>query len=338
VTIGWGHPAHVFAATEPGLVSTDPAAWQKRYAERGVDSDSFDPVWFEGATDWLDADKVERRASQLNEIAPAAISTDLHPTIYLQRLLLWDRMTGGRSGQLIERIRSFDWHRLVIGMVVVAALSLLVYRIRGNWTGGVVTVSVATTGFATMALAIIWLFAFQNLYGYVYQRIGWIIAIFMGGLVVGCAVTASRSKKVTSGLPPYLWKRLVLVDVLLAVLAFTAPVVLPVLSTMQATPTSFVFVEMAVWIMVAATGALGGAAFALAGGLELGRTGRAGRAAAGIVGADHAGACLGALLTGILMVPVYGTATTALILGGMKLVSAILLGSGFAFLHSRVST
>ena len=74
-------------------------------------------------------------------------------------------------------------------------------------------------------------------------------------------------------------------------------------------------------------GTVVGAAFALAGGLELGRTGRAGRAAAGIVGADHAGACLGALLTGILMVPVYGTVTTALILGGMKLASAVLVGS-----------
>jgi spermidine synthase len=265
----------------------------------------------------------------LDETAATAISTDLHPVIYLQRLLLWDRMTGGRSGRVIEKIRSIDWYWLVMGMVVVAALSLLVYRARGNWTGGVVTVSVATTGFATMALSIIWLFAFQNLYGHVYQRIGWIIAIFMGGLVVGCAAAASRSRKVTSGLPSYLWKRLVFVDVLLAVLALMGPVALPVLSAMQSTPTSFILVEWAVWSMVAATGALGGAAFALAGGLELGRTGRAGRAAAGIVGADHAGACLGALLTGILMVPVYGTATAAFILGGMKIASAsLLLGSG----------
>jgi spermidine synthase len=236
-------------------------------------------------------------------------------------------MTGGRSAPIIELVRSIGWHRLVLGLVVVAALSLLAYRARGNWTGGVVTVSVATTGFATMALSIIWLFAFQNLYGYVYQRIGWIIAIFMGGLVVGCAAAASRSKKVTSGLPYYLWTRLIIIDVLLAVLSLMVPIVLPVLGTMQATPTSFLLVEWAVWIMVAATGALGGAAFALAGGLELGRTGRAGRAAAGIVGADHAGACLGALLTGVLMVPVYGTATTALILGGMKLASAGLLVS-----------
>jgi spermidine synthase len=190
-----------------------------------------------------------------------------------------------------------------------------------------------------MALSILWLFAFQNLYGYVYQRIGWIFALFMGGLVVGCALIARRSQRVRSELAAYLWKRLVIIDGLLALLAFSVPVLLPALGARQGGPTSFALVEWAVWILVSLTGALGGAAFALAGGLELGRTGRAGTTAAGIVGADHAGACLGALLTGILMVPVYGTVTTALILGGMKLVSAmLLLGSGVKHLAPNVRT
>ena len=59
----------------------------------------------------------------------------------------------------------------------------------------VMHVAIIAGGFATMALSIIWLFAFQNLYGYVYQRIGWIIAIFMGGLVIGCELVNRRSKR-----------------------------------------------------------------------------------------------------------------------------------------------
>ena len=78
-------------------------------------------------------------------------------------------------------------------------------------------------------------------------------------------------------------------------------------------------------LMVALTGVLGGAAFALSGGLRLASTGRPGAAAGVVVGADHAGACIGALLTGILMVPVFGTITTAFILAGIKITSAATL-------------
>ena len=48
-------------------------------------------------------------------------------------------------------------------------------------------------------------------------------------------------------------------------------------------------------------------------------------AAGSVVGADHAGACVGALLTGLVLVPVFGTATASLLLVGIKLASAGLL-------------
>ena len=61
----------------------------------------------------------------------------------------------------------------------------------------------------------------------------------------------------------------------------------------------------------------------------MGSTGRAGAAAGSVVGADHAGACVGALLSGLLLVPVFGTAAAALLLVGIKLGSAVLLMLGW---------
>ena len=80
---------------------------------------------------------------------------------------------------------------------------------------------------------------------------------------------------------------------------------------------------------------LGGAAFALAGRLQLDTTGLPGAAAGSIVGADHAGACLGALLCGILLVPVFGTVATALLLAGIKLSAMALLILGQHTWHSE---
>ena len=333
VTVGWGDPAQLLAATDTGLVTTDPSELVNRYRERRVGSELFDPVWFEGATDWLDPDKVRRRAEQLDAVPKFEVSTDLRPVVILQRLVLWDRMMGGRSAGVIEWLRSIEPSRLAAGLAMAVILIMITYRLRtgssAGWAQGAVVNSIATTGFATMALSIIWLFAFQNLYGYVYQRIGWIIAVFMGGLVVGSVAVSARSKRlakvVPSRRPSHLRLRLIAVDTSLAGLSLAAAFLLPMLGAMQVSPAAFLFIEWVVLAMVTLTGVLGGAAFALAGGLQIAAFGRADKAAGSIVGADHAGASAGALITGILMVPVLGTEVTAFFLVGMKLVSAALL-------------
>jgi len=352
LVIGWGNPAHVLAATRSGLVSIDPPELAQRYRRRGVESALFDPAWFDGATDWLEPGKVARRAAELEAVGDAEVSTDLRPCVYMQRLVLWDRMTGasGGGGRMIERLRSVRWFEVVAALVAVGGVTFALCCLRERWrkkqtpadchpwvSSGAIVLSVATTGFATMALSIIWLFSFQNLYGYVYQRIGWIIAVFMGGLVIGCAVIDRRSRHAAraGGLSAYLWRRLVAVDVLLALLALMIPLVLPALGAAQSTRLTFMLVEWAISVLVALTGVLGGAAFALAGGLQLARIGEVGASAGSVVGADHAGACAGALLTGVLLVPVFGTAAAALLLVGMKLASATLLLVGWRTSHTR---
>ncbi len=321
VLIGWGHPAHVLASTSESLTTTDPKVMRGRYDERSVSSEAFHPAWFEGATDWLAAEKISMRAAELDRADNVRVSIDLHPFIYIQRLVLWDRMTAGHEGGTIERLRRIGWLPLILCFLFLLVLLLTMSRLRvgaqTGWARGAVLASIATTGFVTMALSIVWLFAFQNLYGYVYQRVGWIIALFMGGLALGSWLTGRLAQR--------LGRWLITVDLLMAMLACSAPLLLPALGELQTGPWTLLLVELSVSILVMATGVLGGTAFALAGGIELAATGRAGEAAGHIVGADHAGACLGALLTGVLLVPVHGTAAAAMFLGGIKLVSATLL-------------
>ncbi len=340
VLVGWGDPAQILAATDKDMLSTNPAELARRYRERRVESDFFDPLWFEGATDWLDPEKLRIRSAQLDAAAGAQISTDLHPSIYLQRLDLWERMTSGTRWRLMDHLRRLPV-RMAVGVLALAAalVAAMIYlreRLRGRkdasvrdqWrTKTAIVLSIGSTGFVTMALSIVWLHGFQNLYGYVYSRIGWIIAVFMGGLVVGCWLAdrlATRHAR-TTGAAGGRWSILAAVDLLLAVLAATIPFVLPALGVMQGNAGSFLLVEIAITLGVACTGILGGAAFALSGGLKLADGGTAGAAAGVINAADHAGACLGVLMTGLWLVPVFGTTTAVLILTGMKLLSAGLL-------------
>jgi spermidine synthase len=344
ITIGWGDPAQILAGTSPGLVSTDPAELARRYTSRGVNSALFHPAWFEGAVDWLEPDKLAHRQAELDAVGDVAVSTDLRPVIYVQRLELWEKTTGGLDRPatgVMAWLRSIGLGELVLVLAVVGAVTLIYCRVRGagreGWASGAVVLSVGSTGFATMALSIIWLFAFQNLYGYVYQRIGWIIALFMAGLVIGCGWAHWRlsRRQDSHSLRTFSWSRLCIVDALLAILAASIPILLPFLGAMQSTPLSLRLVEWTVSIMVTLTGVLGGAAFPLAGRLQLDTVGRAGAAAGIVVGADHAGACFGALLCGILLVPVFGITIAVATLAATKIVTALLLLLAYRILAER---
>jgi len=340
ITVSWGNPARVLAASEPDLISTDPAELSSRFSERGIESRFFQPLWFEGAMDWLDPLKLQERKEQLDAAEDVLISTDLHPAIYLQRLAIWEKMSRP-PGSLIERLRSLDLPLFLLTLASITAAVVISRARRGpagtGWIYGPLALSMGTTGFVTMALSILWLFAFQNLYGYVYQRIGWIIALFMCGLVIGCSIVSLWSRRASSSrgrseFSQALWRRLVAVDLLLAVLSVAAPPALILMGSLQAARLDFLLVEGGVSLLVAVTGLLCGAAFALAGGLQFEVRGGAAAAAGSVVGADHTGACLGALVTGILLVPVYGVVTTAYLLAGIKLGSAVIL-----FLGNRLS-
>lgn len=345
VIIGWDNPAQVLAATMDGLTTMDPAELTRRYEKRAIASPAFTPLWFVGATDWLDPAKVRARAAQLDE-APALISTDSRPILSTLRLELWEAMTAGQSAGIVTRLRSLRWYRIALSLAALGLSLLAVLWVRDRarrgeqpihlWGQRSVVCSIATTGFTTLSLTLLWLFAFQNLYGYVYGRIGWILAMFMAGLVVGCLLAgrlgASRSGCVCQpqesvNSPPRA-TALIVVDLLLAVLAAAAPLVVPVLGRSQAGPASFLAVETTISVLVGLTGGLCGAAFALSSRLQS-TANRLSASAGTIVSADHVGACLGALLTGVLLVPVYGLLLTSLLLAGLKLVSATFLAWGW---------
>ena len=332
VVVGWGTTAHVLAATAPDLVSVDPAELARRYQTRGVQSPVFDVAWFHGATDWLDEAKLRVRSAELDAHLNAPVSTDLRPIIYLQRLALWEATThevegpGRHAHYFLSTLRAVRmWHVLACCGAMVLATLLVASRYRPA-PGGVTLVSIGSTGLVTMSLTIVWLFSFQNLYGYVYSRIGWIVALFMGGLVVGSWYATGWTKRHTATTCSVLARRgLAILDAAIALLALSVPVILPHLAAMQTSAAALRVIEVCISAMVMVTGILGGAAMPLAAAQVPSKPHAAGTMAGHIVSADHYGACLGALACGVLLVPVFGITATALLLSGIKAVSAILL-------------
>jgi predicted membrane-bound spermidine synthase len=153
--------------------------------------------------------------------------------------------------------------------------------------------------------------------------VGLVVGVFMFGLVAGSFLANRRLGRVGEdpSRRPGL-RSLVALD--LAVTTFAAGLVL-VLAGLRASSADWP-VQLATFGLVAAAGVLGGLVFPLAACVRLGDEPRIERVAGAVSAADSLGACAGALVTGVALVPVLGISGTLLVVVTMKALSALLVG------------
>ena len=113
-------------------------------------------------------------------------------------------------------------------------------------------------------------------------------------------------------------KIFIVLESIIVVYACIMPFVLNQLSSL------FSDSEYLFMILVAITGVLVGLEFPIAGKLYLTRKWELGTTAGTIDSADHAGAFIGALLTGVLFVPLFGISGSCVIIAALNLMSLLL--------------
>jgi len=332
VLLMFSSPMRCFAAKRRGVLAESGDGLAARYRDRGIASPAFDPLWFQGASDLLDAEKRAGIARALAAHPPPFLNTDDRPAAALYRMRYWlqtseaahreanrpaEQRLGFFGALLGLRFEWVVWSVLIL-TVLWAAAGLA--RGRDAFGRAALLWSVGTTGFTAMALEMILLYTFQVLYGYVYSMIGMVIGLFMFGLVLGSAAMNRhlRRAKEQPGL-----RTLVALDLTLTV--FAAGLVLG-LGALRVSASDWP-VQMATFAFVAATGILTGLVFPLAASVALESRPSIGRAAGAVDAADHVGACLGALATGTVLVPVLGVTGACLVVAAMKALSAVFVGA-----------
>jgi spermidine synthase len=196
--------------------------------------------------------------------------------------------------------------------------------------------AIGTTGFAGMALELILIFAFQNIYGYIYQKAGLIVAVFMIGLAAGgySSHTIVRSQEKNS---PNIDSRSLLrlressflsylfyVEITIVIFAGLLPFCIRLFSSSYFFHTPTV-VEILFMLLVGIAGILTGFEFPLASAVYLHSQGKLGKTAGMIDSADHIGAFCGSILVGILFVPLLGITTSCYFVSVLNLSSVLFL-------------
>jgi spermidine synthase len=343
---------HFVAAASPGTISIDPVELQGRYLARGVQSPAFSSGHFQllleesrlRRIDWilrnhgrsagahlaapppppLAPPGVAEQRQQEQELPPVQerffINSDLRPIGYFYTLMLWGDLTRAGSAEALGRLLRFEgwWIPAFAGLLV--ALGALL-RLFGHWGGYrpdrpyAVGLAVFTTGLSTMALQVALLFSFQAIYGFVYEMVGLIVAIFMAGLATGTLVTQLRVRNKGSR------TRLASVQLAIALAAGLIAFVLPRAAALDSPASVFILFS----VLTLSAGFLNGLDFPLAAECFRSINRRAEKSAGLVYGVELAGACVGAAIASAIVAPIIGIVACCLMAAVANVAAAAVL-------------
>lgn len=329
-----------FATRSAGQISVDVPTLQGRFLDRGIASPTFNEHHYQvllqepqlRRVNWIVRNHgrsrlahregpgpvplspgsiVEQEAAQagLPPVAqPFFINSDLKPLGYAYTLMYWDdRMRAGGNQAFAWMLRLEPWWFLPIALApLVAILGARVAALRNRRRPNIslaVLVAVFMTGFSTMALQIAMLFSFQSVYGFVYEMVGLIMAMFMGGLALGTWLSHRHVAHKTDILA------LAAVQLVMALYAGVIALALPAVAAIPYAPIIFALFST----LTFAAGLFNGLGFPLAAACYRAQNQRADKSVGAVYSVELLGACLGAILASAVVAPMLGIVAACLL-------------------------
>jgi predicted membrane-bound spermidine synthase len=325
VLVAPGETLTLFASRDPRLTFSIPVL-SRRFEERGVPSPYFTKYHFSFL---LPPGLIESTRTSLERSAWKQLNTDKKPVTYFLNILLWLAYAGGSRGRpLFARLVEVRPYWFLVPVVIALFMRLVYLRFRGIGPAQVrvhVLTAIGVAGFTGMALEIVLLFSFQNVFGYLFYKVGFIVSLFMMGLALGGAWAnrTLRRERDHYRLFAACTLGIALFSILLPLWIRIAENVASAGATRGAA--GLFLIEIPFYLAVTVSGFLTGCVFPLAGKLCI-SMGTEGPAAAALVdSADNLGAAAGAMLTGVFLLPVLGLDTTCIALFALGLSAFVLL-------------
>ena len=254
--------------------------------ERGINNTYVNPHY-------IDDRSVQERSRGIIKTfeKTAPLNQDFLPVAYFHQLEYW-----------LAYFRGSPW---ISGMGAALLLGLIVARTNP------VSFGVLVDGFAASSLEIILIIAFQILYGYVFEAVSLLIALFMAGLAIG----SYAGRRLSRAQP---MRGFIVVQFCLVLFCLALPLVLILL---RDAGTDLFAVRGMIAIMVIVAAVLVGMAFSL--GTRI-LPGSAGSVGGTLYGLDLIGSAAGALLMASVLIPLVGLIAVSWILAGACLIAAVI--------------
>ncbi|MEW6717397.1 MAG: hypothetical protein AB1345_07835 [Chloroflexota bacterium] len=294
---------HNFYLASDSPLTTDPQLLVHRLTERGIENRWVTPDYIEYI---FKTDRFAQVQGALEAFTGIRYNHDLRPICYYYDLVLWLSLFYPHLRGLFESASLITIWVLGIPLALVAVL----IRWQRRWA---IHTAIATIGLAQMTLQVVILFAFQVLYGYVYNQVSLIVTAFMAGLALGSATSNRLIPNALQTPTPRRRLRGMFIGVQVTVIFFSLSLAAGLQAPVPAPAVVFP-------LLAVLAGFLTGMAFPLAIALL---PEDAGLAAGRLYATDLAGGCLGALLGTVLLVPILGIPQTCIVVALVALTGLI---------------
>jgi spermidine synthase len=326
-----GGTARFFGTQEGDLIS-DPHGLVKRVKERGL-SLRFVREYYvifnlsQERQDYL-------RSFIATDHGSSFVNRDLHPVCYFYDVVHWSAQYQPLMKRWFLFLAGLDLSWMVGGIGAIAlALVVAITRSRGQSARRTAIVpAVLASGWTEMTLEVVIILAFQVFYGFLYEKIGLIIAGFMVGLVAGSWLMTRSLATLRRPL-----RTLMAVQSGLACYSLVLLLVIETLHDLHDISGSLFVIEILFPLLTALAGFLGGLHFPLANHAYLGEGRRVSSTAGLVNGLDLLGSSFGALLAGVIILPILGIAQTLYFIAALNLAAILLLVVGERVGKTRVS-
>jgi spermidine synthase len=365
-----GETVHFLVTNQPGSLTLDPFELMTRLRQRRIQTQYFREYYIPFR---MSPDRLLDLEVQIEPQAVTPINRDFTPIAYYFDVVLWSSRFHSHWRALLESLAGLRFGA-VAGAVALGLLALtlavaLYERLRiarhpqtarHHATLGL---CVAAMGFTLLGLEVLLLLGFQALYGYVYQQLAILVALFMVGMAAGAWLALrntprlsfrgvpqaredeecrkSRARFLSSlGMTSLEYLRLALLQLLAAGAPLLLYALFVLLESVRSLAALLTTSQVVFPVLALIAGLIGGYQFPLASriyfaGSEELRTSKAevratssaldSRCNPGILyGLDLLGACLGAVALSAYLVPVYGFRRTAMLMAVVNLGPAAL--------------
>ncbi len=218
------------------------------------------------------------------------INSDKRPVSYLYNLAIWFE-TGGLSSNLLLSLKK--------GMVM-SFMILIFFIFSFMMRRKMESFLIFTTGYSGMSLSISVILLYQSMFGYLYEMIGLLTALYMSGLAIG-----SYTGRYINNLGRYI--------IITELFLFLLPLFLTIVLVN----------ELSFYILIISLGVAGGLQFVMASSFLLKRGIE--DAPARLYSLDLIGSVIGGITTAVIVVPVTGVHYAFILFSMVKLISLCLI-------------
>ncbi len=322
-----GETAYFLASSDTGILTYDYNILMERAMDRALELKYVREYYLSSRMSPELISYTERIVKNTRKIL---INRDFKPSSYYYGIIAW--ATRFKDSLLAKTLKAVNekvvWFIAISVFIAIIAAGII--HITGKkMFKGIAMLSVLVNGFSQMAFQVIILLAFQMIYGFMFYKLGIILTAFMAGIALGGRSGLEALSCFDVRKNRY---ALIILQGSLCLYSLLLSSVLGWLSGSRGELTNWAGSNIVFLALPAFSGFLGGFIFPIAGALCLDNEEERGRTAGINYGKDLFGSCIGALLTGVFLLPILGISKTCFVIAALNFKVLLVLIAGVIFL------